>query len=173
MTKQYRKYHNQLDDVLKALMKTYTSWETLEVIQENMKEVVSSEQLELLLTHLQTRMFCSRTSNYISFNNYGPSTYQILLQGILFLEEGGFKSHIRRSIQSDRWTIAKTAITAISTVAIISITYFQWKATDEANIDREKVKLQDLKIDSLSEKVEKAWIERDSVIKILQKDTLQ
>lgn len=159
MTKQYKKYHNQLDDVLQALMKTYKNYEPLEIIHNNLKEKISMEQLELVLVYFQTLIFCARCEK----------TYQIMFRGILFLEEGGFSKTIKDDIAKYRATIAKTIMISINAIAILVITALGVWVTYKSDGHKDNLEILKNKTDSLTSIIYR----KDSLIKILISDTIK
>jgi hypothetical protein len=147
LTKQYKKYHQWIDNTQYALTVTCDSYQSVDTINNNLKEKFPKEDLKLALAHLCYSLYCHVNMEPVS--GVKQEVYQTTFQGLLFLEEGGFNIQIYRSIQSGRWITAKTISAAVSTLAIVIIGIFQFKAMDESNTDRQKVKILPRENDSL------------------------
>lgn len=124
-------YYDKLDLILKYFHdRKTTAFESREEAWGNLKTHFTFDEFKMLLEHLCDKWFIM--SDSVECRN---NQFKISLKGIEFFEDGGFKYKKRTIILNKTWTVLKVISAIISSLAIISLTYLQWRSMDKVDIN--------------------------------------
>jgi len=133
-------HYEKLDEILSSLnKKDNADFDTEVVIMERLSFKIDEQSLEIYLQELINYGFVNRKQTTFSIFDEVIKTdvYRITLQGLLFLEKTSFINKNKQDKIKYTYTIAKITLTAVSSLAIIILTFLNYKTTDRANDNKQ------------------------------------
>lgn len=155
--------YDLLDKILTDLSKGDTLYfrKDFDIYEKSYTDVLSYDAFKLYIAELVR-------TNYAESNNYAanPSS-RITLQGLLFLERGGYNQSLKSSRSANQVRYRSKLLLTTSTISVMFLTTITtWvqcsdSQSNKASIEK-KIKSLNNKVDSLQNELDQTYIERES-----------
>jgi hypothetical protein len=112
-------------------------------------------ELKYMIEKLETDHYIYRTDIYkgdVKAND--EWSYKLTLDGVLFLEDGGYKNRNRRVRLNNTWVVVKIIANIINAVSIVSIAFLSYMVSKDTKLKDDKIELQEREIGRLTSKLD-------------------
>ncbi|CAH0998053.1 hypothetical protein EMA8858_04188 [Emticicia aquatica] len=146
----------ELDKLMEVINNSDTGFNVKqETYHKNASYAKKYWELKYMIEKLESDRYIYRTDIFkgdIKAND--DWSYKLTLDGVLFLENGGYKNRNKKVRLNNTWVVVKIIANIINAVSIMSIAFLSYMVSKDTKLKDDKIELQEREIGRLTSKLD-------------------